>query len=113
MRDAGGRFQAGASGNPRSRPRDRGLQHEIEHALAKRVDSKTRLQLVAEKVVEMALKCDMRAAEFIGKRMWPERPALEGGKPEVLLILRDYTARTRMVVEAGGYPVVDAHKLGP
>lgn len=110
MRDSTGRFQAGVSGNPRGRPRDRGLQYEIEQALAKRIDGRTRLQLVADKVVQMALDGDMRAAEFIGKRLWPEKLAIEG-KSEPLLIIRDFTGRSLAASDRRESRIVDVEKL--
>lgn len=111
MRQANGRFQPGASGNPRGRPRDRGLQHEIERALAKRIAGRTRLELMAEKVVEMALAGDMRAAEFIGKRLWPERPASDSAATVPLVILRDYTGRAPAPVETRTLPVIDVKRI--
>ena len=94
LREANGRWQPGTSPNPGGRPKGRGLKQEIERKLAESVEGtkKTRVERIAEVLVEKAEQGDLRALELILKRVWPERLAIEDDRDSVpTVIIRDYT----------------------
>ena len=62
-------WKPGQSGNPSGRPKkDRALTAALEVELDKKVGRKTKRQLVAAKVVSLALDGDMTAAKFLADR---------------------------------------------
>lgn len=68
-RDKRGRWEKGASPNAGGRPKkDRALTAALEMELDRKVKGKTRRQLVAEKVVDLAVTGDMMAAKFLADR---------------------------------------------
>jgi Family of unknown function (DUF5681) len=68
-RDQAGRFLAGRSGNPAGRPR--GSRHEALEALDAIGAEAAKDVLLA--VVEAARGGDIRAADILLRRLWPER----------------------------------------
>ncbi len=93
-RDANGKWLPGTSPNPGGRPKGRGLKQEIERMLKQRPEGskKTRSERIADVLVRMAEQGDLRAAELILKRVWPERLALEGERDSLTtVIVRNYT----------------------
>ncbi len=68
-RDQAGRFQPGASGNPRGRTP--GAKHEALKLLD--AIGEEGAERVLRKVLEMAEAGDMKAAELLLRRLWPER----------------------------------------
>ena len=93
-RDANGKWLPGTSPNPGGRPKGRGLKQEIERKLKERLEGSrmTRSERIADVLVGMAEQGDLRAAELILKRVWPERLALEGERDSLTtVIVRNYT----------------------
>ncbi|SDD94048.1 DUF5681 domain-containing protein [Belnapia rosea] len=69
LKQTGGRFEPGQSGNPSGRPR--GTRHKA--LLALNAIGAEGAEAVLRKVVEDAQAGDMRAAEILLRRVWPER----------------------------------------
>lgn len=81
-RDDRGRWVKGTSGNPEGRPPNTGLKDAVLALLESEDDEGiSNLSAIAATVVGLAKGGDMRAVEFLGKRCWPERLAIEEGEP--------------------------------
>ena len=100
-RDEQGKWLKGTSANPGGRPKGRGLKAEVERVLSEKVadgSNETRLQRIAKVIVSMAEQGDLRAAELIFKRLWPERSELKaevsGDQMPRLVLTRNYTGRS-------------------
>ncbi len=65
----GGRFQPGQSGNPAGKPR--GARHRAVQALD--VLGRNASEEIVLAVIQQAKSGDMRAAELVLRRIWPER----------------------------------------
>lgn len=62
-------WKPGQSGNPSGRPKkDRALTAALDAELDKKIGRKTKRQLVAEKVLGLALDGDMTAVKFLADR---------------------------------------------
>ena len=98
-RDAQGKWLKGISPYPGGRPKGRGLRAEIERKLAEvpAGSNETRMERIAQVLVEKCEEGDMRALELLLKRAWPERLSVQSEGP--LVVLKDYT---------GGFAQADA-----
>ena len=91
-RDSQGKWlKGGTSPNPSGRPKGRGLRAEIERKLVEvpAGSNQTRMERIAQVLVEKCEEGDMRALELLLKRVWPERLSVQSEGP--LVVLRDYT----------------------
>jgi len=90
-RDSQGKWLKGTSPNPSGRPKGRGLRAEIERKLVEvpAGSNETRMERIAQVLVEKCEEGDMRALELLLKRVWPERLSVQSEVP--LVIFKDYT----------------------
>ena len=91
-RDSQGKWlKGGTSPNPSGRPKGRGLRAEIERKLVEvpAGSNETRMERIAQVLVEKCEEGDMRALELLLKRVWPERLSVQSEVP--LVIFKDYT----------------------
>jgi hypothetical protein len=104
-RDHGGRFAAGQSGNAKGKPR--GSRHVALVALD--AIGAEGAEGVMRAVVDAARHGDMRAADLLLRRLWPERK----GRP-VMLTLPTITTPADIVRALGGITsAVAAGELSP
>ena len=107
-RDSQGKWLKGTSPNPGGRPKGRGLRAEIERKLAEvpAGSNETRMERIAQVLVEKCEEGDMRALELLLKRVWPERLSVQSEGP--LLVFKDYTGG---FAQAQADPAQDAPML--
>ena len=93
------RFKTGQSGNPAGRPPDR-LRKRIEAELEKIASSepgeaRTKLELLAETIVDDALRGDSQSRKLLIERLYPmlNRHEIAGAEGEAIRIRREAEMR--------------------